>query len=47
MKKTEEKEEETQSARETESEEASEETVSKCHDGDGEAGDQSESKETS
>ena len=46
MKETEEKEEEIESARETESEEASEETVSKCHDGDGEAGDQSESKET-
>ena len=38
--------EEIESDRETESEEASEETVSKCHDGDGEAGDQSESKET-
>ena len=38
--------EERESAKETRSEEASEETVSKCQDGDGEAGDQSESKET-
>ena len=45
MKETEEKEEEIESAREAESKEASEETVSKCHDGDGKAGDQSESKE--